>query len=80
MFKLCHEMEDVVAFQSIGNKDHRSFSSIMETTCFQSIKYETNLKLLNLGLNIKDNMLCALFLSYFLKMKENQLKRHILFF
>jgi hypothetical protein len=39
----------------------------METTCFQPIKDKTDLKLLNLRSNIKENMLCALFPSYFLK-------------
>jgi len=39
----------------------------METTYSRPIKNETNLKLLNLGFNIKDNMLCVLFPSYFLK-------------
>jgi len=37
----------------------------METTCSQPIRDESNLKLLNLGSNIKD-MLCSLFFSYFL--------------
>ncbi len=41
----------------------------METTCFWPIKDETNLKLL--GTNIRDNMLCVLFPSYFL---ENERK------
>jgi hypothetical protein len=39
----------------------------MKTTCFQPIKYETNLQLLNLGSNTSDNILCVLFLSHFLK-------------
>ncbi len=39
----------------------------METTCFRPIRNETNLILLNLGSNIKDNMLCVLFPSYFFK-------------
>jgi hypothetical protein len=46
----------------------------METTCSQPIKDETNLKLLSLGSNIKDNMLCALFLSYFLKNEKKPSK------
>jgi hypothetical protein len=43
----------------------------MEITCFQPIRDETNLRLLNLGSNIKDNMLCVLFPSYF---KNNERK------
>jgi hypothetical protein len=39
----------------------------MEIAYCRPIRDETNLKLLNLGSNIRDNMLCALFLSYFLK-------------
>jgi len=39
----------------------------METTCYQPIRDETNLRLLNLGPDIRDNMLCDLFSSYFLK-------------
>jgi hypothetical protein len=39
----------------------------METSCSQPIKDETNLRLLNLRLNIRENMLCVLFFSYFLK-------------
>jgi hypothetical protein len=46
----------------------------METTCSRPIRDETNLILLNLGFNIKDNMLCALFLSYFLKNERKPFK------
>jgi hypothetical protein len=53
--------------KSIGNKDCWSYSFTMETTCFQLIRNETNFKLLNLESNIRDNMLCVLFPSYFLK-------------
>jgi hypothetical protein len=34
---------------------------------FQPIRDETNLRLLNLGPDIRDNILCDLFSSYFLK-------------
>jgi hypothetical protein len=46
----------------------------METTCSPLIKNETNLKLLNVRFNIRDNMLCALFLSYFLKNERKPFK------
>jgi hypothetical protein len=46
----------------------------METTCSQPIKDETNLRLLSLGSNIKDNMLCVLFPSYFLKNEKKPSK------
>jgi hypothetical protein len=42
----------------------------MKTTCSQPMRNETNLKLLNLGSNIKDDMLYALSSSYFLKKNE----------
>jgi len=37
----------------------------METTCSWRIRDEINFKLLNLGFNIRDNVLCVLFPSYF---------------
>jgi len=51
--------------KNIGNKDHWSYSSTMETTCSWRIRDEINFKLLNLGSNIRENMLCVLFPSYF---------------
>ncbi len=46
----------------------------METSCSQPIKDESNLRLLNLGFNIRDNMLCVLFFSYFLKNERKPIK------
>jgi hypothetical protein len=39
----------------------------METTHSPQTKDETNLRPLNVRSNIRDNMLCVLFLSYFFK-------------
>jgi hypothetical protein len=46
----------------------------METTCSQPIKNETNFKFLSLGSKRKDNMLCLLFPSCFLKNEKKPSK------
>ncbi len=43
-------------FKGIGNKDLLSYSSIMSIP----IKQEINFKFLNLGFNIRDNILCII--------------------
>jgi hypothetical protein len=48
----------------------------METTCSQPMRNETNLKFLNLGSNIKDNMLYALSSSYFLKNEKKTIQNN----
>lgn len=51
----------------------------METPCLQPINKETNQRILNLGSNIKDNMLWDVFFHIFLKMKKSSKTPHIPF-
>jgi len=50
----------------------------METPCLQPINKETNQRILNLGSNIKDNMLWDVFFHFF-KMKKSSKISHISF-
>jgi len=48
----------------MGYKALLSYSYTINTPCSLPTYEETRQRLLNLGLNIKANMLCAFFLSY----------------
>jgi len=56
----------------MGYKDLLSYSSTMVTPCSLPINEDTRLKFLNLGFNIKENILRALFsLSFFKKERKD---------
>jgi hypothetical protein len=61
-------------FKNIRKKDVMSYSWTIENSYSWPIKNETNLRFLNLGSNIRDNMLCVFFAYFF---KENRKWRRI---
>lgn len=55
------DTSDNMTSKHIGNKDLLSCSRSMANYCSQPIKEEINFKFLNLGLNIRYNILCSSF-------------------
>jgi len=60
----------------MGYKDLRSYSSTIATPCSLPINEDTRLRLLNLGSNIKENILWNFFFQIFSRKKGKILTQH----
>jgi hypothetical protein len=69
-----------VIIKKVYYNDFMAYSSTIEILCLWSMNKDTKQKLLNLGSNIKENMLWAFMFSYLFLNERNNFAHHTLVF